>query len=97
VFAQEFPGRLLPDGRPVSSFEDFVEYLQSKPAANGEIMVRHLPFAGKNKVRIMSVSMWCCSFHSARCSLRIRFCTGEDGLPSTFRNDRVSWWDAVTW
>ncbi|KFM27435.1 hypothetical protein F751_1212 [Auxenochlorella protothecoides] len=45
VYASDFPHRRLPDGRRVTSHEDFVEYLCSKHPSIGTAT---LPFEGKN-------------------------------------------------
>ena len=46
VFAREFP-RELPSGRPVTTYEQLLEYLQAKAPG---IRRTHLPFVGRNVV-----------------------------------------------
>jgi hypothetical protein len=56
VYSKQAPWRKLRDGQPVSSYEDFVEYLVEKlpPGTDGTdssgICVQDLDFEGKNKV-----------------------------------------------
>lgn len=52
VYASDFPRRRLPDGRRVTSYDDFLDYLAAKDPA---IQIATLPFEGKNKV----VYRWC--------------------------------------
>ena len=52
VYASDFPRWRLPDGRRVTSYDDFLDYLAAKDPA---IKVATLPFEGKNKV----VYRWC--------------------------------------
>ena len=48
VYSGEFPRRRLPDGRPVRTYEELIEYLVAKdPSA---VQVTELPFEGRNKV-----------------------------------------------
>ena len=47
VFAREFP-RQLPNGLPVTTYEQLLDYLQAK--APGRIRRTHLPFVGRNVV-----------------------------------------------
>lgn len=49
VFSREFPGRRLPDGSEVTSYEHFVEYLRAK-APPGVIRSAFLPYNGRNCV-----------------------------------------------
>ena len=44
---QAFPERRLPDGRPVCSYEELIEYLVARDPA---ICVAELPFEGRNRV-----------------------------------------------
>ncbi|GAQ78338.1 hypothetical protein KFL_000110350 [Klebsormidium nitens] len=51
VFPKLFPDRRIGDGRPVITYEDFVEYLQRKGKAHGKVVEKAtLKFAGSNTV-----------------------------------------------
>ena len=45
VFAADFPDRRLPNGKPVSSYEEFLDWLSSHAADTQRC---RLPFVGKN-------------------------------------------------
>lgn len=47
TFSKEFPGRKLPDGTPVTSYEHLIAYLKNK---SPEIQMEEMCFEGKNKV-----------------------------------------------
>ena len=47
VYSESFPRRRLPDGQPVKSYEDLLQYILCKDSA---VQMRELPFEGRNKV-----------------------------------------------
>ena len=51
VFGQKFPDRRLPDGSPVLSYEDLVQYLKAK---HPRIQSEFLPFDGRNLALFMT-------------------------------------------
>lgn len=51
VFPKLFPDRRIEDGRPVITYDDFIEYLQHKGRAHGKVVEKAtLKFAGSNTV-----------------------------------------------
>jgi hypothetical protein len=72
VYSAAFPGRCLPDGRPVKKYDDLIDYLVSRNP--GRIKVADLQFEGRNKVGNHVLATHACSVTKSLCCLVWREC-----------------------
>jgi hypothetical protein len=53
VYARQFPSRRQPDGRPVHTYDELIDYLVAK--APHKVRVASLPFGSARKNRVVFI------------------------------------------